>query len=297
MAFRTVLITGRSKLDLRLNYLVVRKEREIKIHLSEISVLILGSTAVSITAALMVELIKKKIKVIFCDEKHLPCFQLMGFYDNYHSSKQIYLQIDWKKKIKRDVWTNIIENKIRNQAKLLKKLSIQTYRRLEYYADEIKPGDTTNREGHAAKVYFNSLFGNEGRRVPTFYNGALNYGYAVILAEFCRKITAAGYLTQLGIRHNNEFNFYNLASDLMETYRIIVDDMVFNLQENDSDFKSKMANILNGKVKINDKNIYLDNAIDIYVQSVINALNRNDVGLIKNYSDYELPVYENNSDV
>lgn len=297
MAFRTVLITGRSKLDLRLNYLVVRGERETKIHLSEITMLILESTAISITAALMVELIKNKIKVIFCDEKHLPCFQLMGFYDNYHSSKQIYAQIGWGEDIKRDVWTNIIENKIRNQAKLLKKYDIPSYRYLEDYADAIEPGDVTNREGHAAKVYFNSLFGFDGRRVPTFYNGALNYGYAVILAEFCREITASGCLTQMGIWHNNEFNFYNLASDLMEPYRVIVDDMVFNLEEDDIDFKSKMANILNGKVKIGNKNMYLDNAIDVYVRSVIGALNRNDVGLIKNYGSYELPVYENNSDV
>lgn len=296
MAFRTVLISGRSKLDFCLNYLVIRGEKELKIHLSELSILILESTAVSITGALMVELIKKKVKVIFCDEKHLPCFQLIGFDDNYHSSKQIKNQIGWKETVKQEVWTAIIADKIRNQACLLKKYNKESYAMLVQYLKELTLGDKTNREGHAAKVYFNDLFG-EGRRESTFYNSALNYGYAILLSAFCREITVCGCITQIGIWHDNEFNAYNLACDLMEPYRVIVDDMAMCLMENDVDFKHKMANVLNGKVKINGKTLYLDKAIETYVKSVINALNIGDASLIKSFSDYELPIYENNSDV
>lgn len=296
MAFRTVVVSSRSKLDFSMNYVVIRGEKELKIHLSEISVLILESTAISITNALMVELIKGKVKVICCDEKHLPCFQLVGLYDNYHSAKQIQMQAEWKESTKKAVWTSIIENKIKNQSILLKKSGKKEYLMLENYVGELELGDKTNREGHAAKVYFNELFG-EGRRTPTYYNSALNYGYAILLSAFCREITASGCITQLGIWHNNEFNPYNLASDLMEPYRVIVDDLALSLDEGDEDFKYKMANLLNGKVKIRGKVTYLDTAIEVYVKSVISALNSDDVTLIKHFSEYELLVYENNCNV
>ena len=296
MAFRTVVVTNRSKLDLNMNYLVIRGEREIRIFIPEISILILQSTAISMTNSLMVELVKQKVKVISCDEKYLPCYQLVGFNDNYHSAKQIYLQTLWKEDIKCKVWTNIIKQKISNQSKLLRKYNQLESALLEKYLNSVIPGDTTNREGLSAKVYFNALFG-QNRRIPSFYNSALNYGYAIILSAFCREITACGCITQLGIWHNNEFNPYNLASDLMEPYRIIVDDIVLNLDDGDINFKDKLSRIFDCKVVINDKNIYLDNAIEIYVKSVINALNNQDETVIKFYSDYELPIYENNSDV
>lgn len=290
------MVSNRNKLDFSMNYMVIRGETELKIHLSEISVLILESTAISITNALMVELIKNKVKVICCDDKHLPCFQLVGFNDNYHSAKQIYMQTKWPESTKQAVWTTIIENKIKNQATVLKRHGYKKYKLLEDYITELELGDKTNREGHASKVYFNELFG-EGRRVPTYFNSALNYGYAVLLAVFCREITACGCITQIGIWHNNEFNACNLASDLMEPYRVLVDEIALNLEEGDMDFKYKMANVLNGKVKMKGKTIYVDNAIEMYVKSVISALNNDDVTLIKSFSDYEIPIYENNSNV
>ncbi|MEG2540918.1 MAG: type II CRISPR-associated endonuclease Cas1, partial [Clostridia bacterium] len=237
MAFRTVVVKNRCKLDFSLNYMVCRGEVETKIHLSEIAFLIVETTAVSITAALLVELIKNKIKVIFCDEKHMPNFQLIGFDDNYHSVKQIKQQIGWSNKIKEEVWTDIVKNKIENQSKILKKFHCIEENMLKKYVEELSNGDETNREGHAAKVYFNALFGNIGRRVPNFYNSALNYGYSILLSAFCREITASGCITQLGIWHCNEFNPCNFASDLMETFRIIVDDLALSLPEDATDFK------------------------------------------------------------
>jgi CRISPR-associated endonuclease Cas1 subtype II len=279
-----------------MNYLVYRGETERKIHLSEISILILESTAISITTALLNELIKCKVKVMFCDEKHLPVSQLVGFYDNYHCVNNIQNQINWDSKIKAAVWTNIIKHKITNQMNLLKSNGCE-YLLLDTYINQIEEGDTTNREGHAAKVYFNDLFNMLNRRNPSFYNSALNYGYAVILSAFSREITAQGYLTQLGVWHCNEFNHCNLACDLMETFRTIVDDMALQLEENDNYFKSKMANVVNSMVQIDNKKVYLETAIEIYCKSVFKALNNNNADLIKNFNAYELPVYENISNV
>ncbi len=295
MSFRTIVIKNRCKLDYSLNYMVYRGEVTKKVHLSEISMLIVESTAVSITAVLINELIKNNIAIVFCDEKHSPKSLTLGYHNNYHSAKNIAIQATWKENVKIDVWTNIIYNKINNQAKLLHKYNLDN-KLLMLYLEELQPGDSTNREGHSAKVYFNLLFDMLSRRVPSFYNYALNYGYAILLSAFCREIIASGYITELGIWHHNEFNHFNLASDLMETFRVIVDDMALKLDEKETNYKAKMANILNVKVFINGKNVYLDNAIQIYVKSVLSYLS-NGKGEISNYKNYELPIYENDDNV
>ncbi len=295
MSFRTVVIKNRCKLDYSLNYMVYRGDVTKKVHLSEISMLIIESTAVSITAVLINELVKNNIAIIFCDEKHNPKSLTLGYHNNYHSAKNIAIQASWQENLKKVVWTDIIHNKINNQAKLLLKYKMDNTLLLSYL-NELKLGDSTNREGHSAKVYFNLLFDMLNRRSPSFYNNALNYGYAILLSSFCREIIANGYITELGVWHHNEFNHFNLASDLMETFRVIVDDMVLQLEKDEKNYKSKMANLLNVKVFINGKNVYLDNAIQMYVKSVLNYL-CNGKGEIINFIRYELPIYENDNNV
>lgn len=291
------MVRSRAKLDYKLNYLVCRGEKELRIYIPEISVLIVESTAVSLTAALLSELIKNKVKVIFCDEKHLPHSQLVGFYDNYHSPKQVSEQIRWDADTKARVWQKIVTFKIDNQRQLLKKYGYKESELLEEYQNAVALNDSTNREGHAAKVYFNVLFEQKGRRVPTHFNAALNYGYAILLSAFCREITASGYLTQLGIWHINEFNHYNLASDLMEPFRVIADDLVLSQGDELGNFKNVMANILNAKITLNNKSVYLDNAIEIFIRNAVNVLNGGDISQMSNFYTYELPIYENNSNV
>lgn len=296
MSFRTVVVRNRAKLDFQLNYLVCRGEEEKRIHLSEITCLIVESTAVSLTAALLCEMSKKKIKVIFCDEKHNPHGELVGYYDNYRSAKRVAAQSEWKPETKTIVWTDIVRHKIDNQAAVLKLHQRNGAEELEALRDEVELGDVTNREGHAAKIYFNALFGCD-RRTANFVNGALNYGYAILLSAFNREITAAGYITQLGVFHRNEFNYFNLSCDLMETFRPVVDDAVVRLQPDDSDFKDKLADLLNCRITINGNKLYLNDAVAAYVRSVADALNFDNAGLIKNFTAYELPLYENNSNV
>ena len=100
MSWRIVVISQMAKLDLRLNYLVIRKEDTVRIHLSEISTLIIETTAVSLTAALLSELTKRKIKVIFCDEKRNPSSELIPYYGSHDTSDKIRIQIKWQKYIK-----------------------------------------------------------------------------------------------------------------------------------------------------------------------------------------------------
>jgi len=292
MSWRVVVISKRSKLDYKMGSLVVRSEDgEKRIFLDDISVLVCETTAVSITAYLLAELTSRKIKVIFCDNKHNPASELIPMYGNYVSSGRIREQIAWKDNTKAKVWREITKQKITNQANILRKADQNDKAgQLLDYAAQVEPGDTTNREGHAAKVYFNALFGLEFYRdASDVRNSILNYGYTILLSCFNREIAASGYLTQLGIWHDNAENPFNLGSDLMEPFRPIIDwfayeHSYFTCFEKDE--KLQVLNILNSKVKIDGTEQYLNNAIGMYARSIFNALSDNDVSKILNW--YEL---------
>ena len=289
MGFRTVIVNSRAKLEFRLNFMIVRGENEKHIFIDEINTLIVQSTAVSLTAALLSELIRSGVKVIFCDEKFNPCSELVPYYGAHNTSKRYKIQMQWRDETKNEIWRLIIAQKITNQKNYLQKRGfIAEAELIGSYIPDILPGDTTNREGHSAKVYFNCLMPcGVSRRDGGFLNGCLNYGYAVLLSCFNREIVASGYLTQFGIWHDNEFNQFNLSSDLMEPFRTIVDEVAFSLPEGDKEFKRKMADILNFQISIDGKTTTLDLAVRTYVRSVLNALEASDPSLII-FPSYEL---------
>ena len=288
MSWRTVVNSSSAKLDYQMGFMVVRTDKTVKIHLSEMEILLVESTAVSLTAALLSELMKKKIKVIFCDEKRNPSSELIGYYGSHDTSAKIRTQIEWLVDIRKTVWTEIVAEKIRKQAEHLRYWNRPEADMLYQYIEEIEFDDETNREGHAAKVYFNALFGMDfTRTAENSTNAALNYGYGIILSAFNRCITANGYLTQLGLFHDNMFNPFNLGSDLMEPFRPIVDLKVKRLQPLKFEHEEKMEvlKILQQEVKIAGRTEYVNNAIKIYVKSVFDAINNNDPAMIKFYSN------------
>ena len=286
MSWRIIVISKRAKLDLQLGKMVVRSDEITKIVLSEISTIIIESTAVSITASLISELAKRKIKVIFCDEKRNPSCELVNYYGSHDTSNKIRKQIAWKQQTKEAIWTEIVTDKIRKQKDLLELLRRKESALLDTYLKEITWNDGTNREGHAAKVYFNSLFVLDFTRTEdSLINAALNYGYSVLMSAFAREIVASGYLTQLGIFHDNMFNQFNLASDLMEPFRILIDRevLMMTLEVFQHSEKMQLVNVLNHEVRIDGKVQYVNNAIKIYCKSVFDALSEDDSALIRFY--------------
>lgn len=279
MSFRTVIITKKSRISYKNKFLVVKQEEDEKyIHLSEIDTIIVDSISVSISAYLLKELSDHKINIMFCDEKHNPFGELSSYYASHNSSKRIKEQISWTKKQKDQLWSHIVKNKIMNQALLLNKLTSNQYDLLLSYVDEVEEGDKTNREGHAAKVYFNELFGKKFTRDQSnSINAALNYGYAVLLSTFNKEIISNGYLTQIGIHHKNEFNEFNLTCDLMEPFRIVIDNFVYYNQEKefDSDYKMNIVNLFNHTFQFQNKNYTLKDIIKLYVKSSLEAINEN----------------------
>lgn len=278
MSFRTVVITKQSKISYKNRFLVVKQGIDEKyIHLSEIDTIIVDSISVSITSYLLKELSENKINIIFCDDKHNPFGELKSFYSSHNSSKKIISQSKWSSKKKDDLWNEIVKNKIMNQALLLNKIKSENYNLVLSYIEEVKSGDKTNREGHAAKVYFNSLYGkNFVRNDSDSINSALNYGYAVLLSTINKEVINNGYLTQLGIHHKNEFNEFNLSCDLMEPFRIIIDNFVYynRTREFDSNYKLDLVNIFNDKFKYNGKNYTLKDALKLYVKNTLDCIEK-----------------------
>lgn len=290
MGWRIVVIKNKSKLDYKMDYLVVRTEdKTTRVHIDEISILLIESTSVSLTAYLLAELSKKKVKVIFCDEKCNPVSELCNLYGSHDTSRKVREQIKWNEETKKIVWAEIVRTKIAGQLSNLDAKYSSERDLLRQYISEILPGDTTNREGHAAKVYFNALFGMSfSRSDDNVINAALNYGYSILLSAFNREISMCGYLTQIGIFHDNMFNSFNLSCDFMEPFRPFVDRLVMklNLKKFEHEEKIQIIDILNETIKINGQNQYIANAIRIYTLSLFDALLENDVSKIKN------PTYE-----
>lgn len=288
MSWRTVVISKSAKLDYQMGYMVVRQEEITKIFLNEISTVLIETTAVSITGSLMCELVKNKIKVVFCDERRNPSSELIPYYGSHDTSAKIRNQIAWSDEIKATVWTEIVTEKIRKQKEVLERIGkMDEAMLLQSYLEEIQYGDSTNREGHAAKVYFNALFGKEFTRTSDCnVNAALNYGYSIIMSSFTREVVANGYITQIGLFHDNMFNQFNLASDLMEPFRPLVDQAVYDMDLSVFEREEKMhlVNILNYIVHINDRSEYVNNAVKIYCKSIFDALCDKDVAMIKFYS-------------
>lgn len=280
MSWRIVSVSSLAKLDYKMDYLVVRTQESIRrVHLSEISVLLIESTAVSLTAYLLCELAKWKIDVVFCDEKRFPYGMLLPLHGSYDTSLRYKAQAGWDAETKGRIWAEIIRCKIRGQIAVLPK-DRETERRLLFsYLHQVQPGDATNREGHAAKVYFNALFGMSFTRTQECaVNAALNYGYSVLLSTVAREIAACGYCSQIGVFHDNRFNAFNLACDLMEPFRPLIDRTVRDLEFADfgKEQKRELIQTLNKQVLIGEKNQYVVTAIRIFVRSALDAMDQKD---------------------
>lgn len=283
MGWRTVVVNTHSKLSYKNNHLIFKDaSRTELIHLSEVDILLLETTDIVLSTMLIKRLVDENILVIFCDDKRLPTAYLMPYYGRHDSSLQLSRQITWSEEAKAQVWTTIIAQKILNQAFYLGSCGfleksqsvIDLYHGLDLF-------DPSNREGHAARIYFNTLFGNDfSREQDSDVNAALDYGYTLILSMFAREIVLSGCMTQFGLKHANQFNQFNLASDIMEPFRPIIDRIVYeNRNSSFVKIKRELFTIFSDTFQYNGKDMYLSNIISDYTKKVIQALNQPEKGV------------------
>lgn len=255
--------------------MVVRQEDQTMIHLSEISLVVVESTAAYVSSYLLAELAQARIPVLFCDVKHNPVGQFVPLYGSHDSARKAKEQAQWEDDVKAGLWKKIIESKVNNQAAVLRSVGLAQTCILEKYAEDVRIGDSTNREGHAAKVYFNALFGNDfTRNANNTINAQLNYGYAILLAWINREIASRGYLTQIGINHCNDYNHFNLGCDFMEPFRPIVDLYAVNNAERDldTDVKAEILGLFSEEYRTALGTYRLSSILSLFVKTNLSIL-------------------------
>lgn len=198
--------------------------------IEDIGCVVLENQAISVTLPLLNALVSNNVAVIICDKRQMPAAMLQPLESNTTQTESFKSQLAATEPQKKQAWRQIIEAKIANQAALLAKYG-KDNGPLKPLLMNVKSGDSDNREGIAAKIYWNRLFGPDFNRDryggPP--NALLNYGYAILRAAVARALLGSGLLPNIGIFHRNRYNAFPLADDVMEPYRPYVDDIVYSL--------------------------------------------------------------------
>ena len=288
MGYRQVIIKKSEKLHFKDNQLIIDKdESSIKVPLGDISYILIEDSSTILTTRLLAELGKNAISLIVCDEKFEPTSIMYPY--NYHF-KQLDVfshQLEIDDSIKNEFWNQIVKRKIENSIRVLEMTSKEEFpiSKLTEYINEITDGDSKNREGLAAKMYFRSLFGSDFIR---FYddnvNAALNYGYTIIASAIIRNLAVYGLNTYLGIHHSSKINNFNLAYDFLEPYRSVVDKFVYDNKDDivlplSFEFRKKLINLLNKEVLHQNKKYTIEYSIGLLIKSYIKSFSSGEIKL------------------
>jgi len=246
MAKQTIYITSAADLSIKNSQLQITfpdQGTSLLRSIEDLGTLIIDHHSAHLTVPLLNRLAEQNVAVVFCNETHTPTTMLMDLDSNYMQSKHMRAQLEAGKPLCKQIWKQIVEYKIRNQSALLEKLGFGDDP-LHRYHTQVKSGDNTNREGVAAKIYWQMLFGRQfiRDRMGTPPNNLLNYGYAILRSSVARAIMDAGLLPMVGVFHRNYYDAFPLADDLMEPFRPFIDEKVLSLHQQgvaDIDFAVK----------------------------------------------------------
>ncbi len=232
MLKRTLYISNPYYLHLKDKQLVLdAKNGDSKtVPIEDIGFMVLEHPQITMTMPLISALNANNVAVVFCDKKHMPTAMLLNLDSNNLQNEIFRKQIEASVPLKKNLWKQSIEVKIRNQAALLQKLDL-AYKDVMLLSKDVKSDDSTNREGHAARIYWKRLFGENfiRERFGVHPNPLLNYGYILLRSAVARSLVGSGLLATLGIHHHNKYNAFCLADDIMEAYRPYVDEIVYSM--------------------------------------------------------------------
>lgn len=212
-----------------------RKETVRSVPIEDIGVVVLDNSRITITHGVLDKLLANNCAVITCDASHLPSGLLLPLNGNTTQNERFRNQIEASVPLRKQLWQQTIEQKIRNQAAVLEFVYGEPAKNMLAWAKDVKSGDSENKEGRAAAFYWKYVFKDK----PDFVRGQdglppnnlLNYGYAVLRAVVARALVSSGMLPTFGIHHHNRYNAYCLADDIMEPYRPYVDKLVLDIME------------------------------------------------------------------
>lgn len=288
--WRTVIIAKGERIVLKSNWLVVySEENESHIPIDDIYAVVMDNRAAMVSVGVLTALTNAGAHVLFCDEKHMPVSVLLPHNTHYRPLAVVQSQLGMGDDLKDALWQRIVQKKIQNQCEVLRLVSVPSARwePIVQLAQTVQPGDPQNREAVAAKRYFSALFGPGFSRADRdVTNAALNYGYAILRSAVGKTLAAYGYNCVLGIHHIGPRNPFNLADDLMEPLRPLVDYWVDShmeelLDELTASNRRGLVNLLNHVVRMEGKKTRVRYAIDQYVSSLTTAIQKKDAQRLK----------------
>ena len=290
-AWRTVLVTKPCRLSLKNLQFVYEPidDEKISVPLEDITVIVLETNQATITTALVSQIAEKNIALFSCDNYHMPNGIFTPFHQHSRLSQVAHIQRDIKLPLKKQIWQKIITQKITNQAQLLDYFEINSFK-VDVLKDKVKSGDSENLEAQAARKYWQLLFKDFTRDQRSLEprNIALNYGYAIVRGAIARSLVSYGLLPTFGVFHNSELNAYNLADDMIEPLRPLVDMVVKKLEQDDvldvnlnTSIKSALINVLVMQMKFRGEDVTLLHICDVMAHSFVKSIKLNDASYLQ----------------
>lgn len=278
--YQHIIIESGARLYQKNRQLFAETDQVRHIPIEDIAVLLLDNRSLTITGYCLETLVQQGTAVILCNEKHMPSSVMLPFAANSRRLEMIKLQIGQTKPRKKQLWKQIVQQKIYNQGQCLELCGKENV--VAKYVDKVKSGDSTNAEGTAAALYFKTLYGNAFvRHGGDVLNSLLDYGYAVLRSAVARYLAVYGFEPSLGLFHHSELNSFNLADDIMEPFRPIVDLYAYRYIETDEKEMSAAAR----RELVQLLSCSIGSGAEIH--AVHYAIERTVQSLIRSYSDKE----------
>lgn len=252
MLKKSILLENKASISTKNLQLAIKTElKESTIPIEDIGFIVIDNPEIYLSIPALNLLIENNTAVVICNNNHLPNGMFLNL-NSHHIQQEIFRnQINASLPLKKQLWQQTIIEKITNQGVLLEKIT-EKKNNFEFLASKVLSGDTSNMEGVAANFYWKSFFEHNFKRerFGDYPNNFLNYGYALLRAATARALSGSGLLNTLGIHHKSKYNAFALADDIMEPFRPIVDEKVFELmqkydeQELNTQLKAELLQIL-----------------------------------------------------
>ncbi|MCD8025738.1 MAG: type II CRISPR-associated endonuclease Cas1 [Clostridiales bacterium] len=285
MGYRVLFLANSMKLSVKNEQLVIDNGDVTKIPLEDIECIAVDSMQVAFNSYLLSKISEYAITLYATNKAHHPCGVFLPL--NRHSRHLSVLnsQINMPQHLRKQMWKQIVVQKIENQATVLKLCGVEQWESIDTLKKKVKHGDSENMEAVAASQYFKLLFGNGFTRSgDNAINSCLNYGYAIIRSTIAKYLVVYGYEPSLGLFHKSTLNNFNLADDLIEPYRPLVDLFVRKYAMQDEELttarKAQLVNLLTMDVISNNKIFACAKAVDNTVQSLTSVLTEKTENLI-----------------
>ena len=298
MGYRNIFLANAAKLSVKNEQLIIDNGEITKIPLEDIDCIAADNPQVTINGYLLAKFSEYAITFYVSDKRHLPCGVFLPVSRHSRHLSVLRGQIDMSLPSKKQLWKQIIVQKIENQATVLRLCGIDEWESVDCIKHKVKSGDSTNMEAVAASQYFKLLFGKSvSRSQENIENSMLNYGYAVLRSTISKYLIVYGFEPSIGLFHKSTLNNFNLADDIIECYRPVVDLFVkrhsHNADEITTAVKAQLVNLLSANVAIDNRLFACSRAAELTVQSLSGYLTgNNSTLLLPHIMDLEQHTYE-----